>query len=90
VPSVSLLSEHVTRAQLASLLARAAGELGHDVQSVTPDFPDVGGGDHAGNIGWAAEHGIINGFDDGTFGPNRSATRGQSASMFVRWLTLVE
>ena len=36
---------------------------------------------HAAGIHWAAEHGLIGGYQDGKFGPHDSVTRGQLASI---------
>jgi CSLREA domain-containing protein len=83
-------SDEVTRAQLASLIARATSELGVEVVASTPTFSDVGPGVHTGNIGWASKAGIVEGYDDDTFRPNNHATRAQTASMLVRWLSDVE
>ena len=83
-------SDEVTRAQLASLIARATGELGVEVVTSTPAFTDVGPGVHTGNIGWASDAGIVEGYDDNTFRPNNHATRAQTASMLVRWLSGIE
>jgi hypothetical protein len=83
-------SAPVTRAQLISLIARASATLGVDTTPVPPPYTDVAGSVHADNIGWAADVGIAQGFADGTFGPNRSVTRAQSASFVVRWLSTIE
>lgn len=77
----------VTRAQLASLIARATEATGVSASPTDPPFSDVSGGPHAGNIGWASSQGIIEGYGASTFGPNHSATRAQTASVIIRWLT---
>lgn len=41
-------------------------------------------------IRWAAEHGILSGYGDGSFAPKDRATRGQTAAIlerYVRWLS---
>jgi hypothetical protein len=76
----------VERAQLASLVARATEELGGDVTRSDPPYVDVAEGPHAGNIGWASDTGIIEGYEDGTFRPTGTATRAQTGAILVRWL----
>ena len=77
----------LTRGQTASILAAAAGLEADDVAS----FPDVDGNAHAAAIAALTEHGVISGFDDGTFRPNAEVTRGQFASFTARLLpTLAE
>jgi len=39
---------------------------------------------HAGAIGALVNAGIINGYGDGTFGPDNTATRAQTAAMLSR------
>ena len=34
---------------------------------------------------WAANNGIVNGYDDGTFRPNRPASRGHMAAILARY-----
>lgn len=72
----------LTRAQFASVIARAAG-LG--TSTATP-FTDVRGGTHAGAIAAASEAGFILGFADGTFRPNAPIKRDQMAALLFRWL----
>jgi hypothetical protein len=72
----------LTRAQFASVIARAAG-LG--TSTATP-FTDVPGGTHAGAIAAASEAGFILGFEDGTFRPNAAIKRDQMAALLYRWL----
>jgi len=52
----------------------------------TDAFPDVSEGNtHHNNIGWADENGVVRGFGDGTFRPDRNITRGQAATMFAQY-----
>lgn len=49
-------------------------------------FNDVDDGSaHADGIHWAAEHGLIDGYDDGTFRPHANLTRGQFATILKRY-----
>jgi SpoIID/LytB domain protein len=71
----------VTRAQMASFLARAIG-----LRAVAPDgsFRDVSDGPHAGNIHAIAEEGITRGCDSDRYCPNDTVRRGQMASFLYR------
>jgi hypothetical protein len=72
----------VTRAQLASIVARAAGLE----PSEERPFEDVDDGPHADNIAAAHEAGLVRGYEDGTFRPSQSIARDQIASVLFRWL----
>ncbi|MTV24699.1 hypothetical protein FTX61_04590 [Nitriliruptoraceae bacterium ZYF776] len=68
----------VTRAQMATLLARAA-----DLPAGGTRFPDVPVGHvHADGVAAVGDAGI-RGFDDGTFRPGAAVTRGQMATFLV-------
>lgn len=74
--------ETMNRAQAAKVLDMACGVEGDEANKKT--FPDVNEGD------WfyepvmdMASVGIINGFGDGTFGPEKNVTRAQYAKMAV-------
>ncbi|HSK21791.1 MAG TPA: S-layer homology domain-containing protein, partial [Egicoccus sp.] len=74
----------ITRGQLASLLAAAAG-LDHATPSA---FDDTDRSAHAGAVAALVETGIVGGFGDGTFRPGQPVSRDQAASMlhrFVEW-----
>jgi 2',3'-cyclic-nucleotide 2'-phosphodiesterase / 3'-nucleotidase len=73
----------VTRAQLASMVARAGGLTPSDARP----FRDVTGGPHAGAIAAAEEAGLVEGYADGTFRPNQPIQRAQIAVVLDRWLT---
>jgi hypothetical protein len=74
-------AEEVTRAQVASFLARSLG-----LRAVgTSPFPDVAQGTaHAGAITALAEAGIARGEPDGSYRPGEPVTRGQLASLLAR------
>ena len=71
-----------SRAMIVSILHRLEGS-----PSVgTSDFSDVANGAwYADPVAWAAENGIVAGFEDGTFGPNDPITREQMASILYRY-----
>ena len=73
----------VTRAMLATVLYRQAGSP--DVQNASA-FPDVNPGEWYGKaIAWAADAGVVTGYPDGTFDPNKAVTRQELATMFYRY-----
>jgi hypothetical protein len=74
-------SESVTRAQMASFLARAAG-----LAEVAPDgrFADVRSGTHAGNIHAIADEGITRGCRSGYYCPDDPVAREQMTSFLYR------
>jgi len=74
---------NMTRVEFTALLARALG-----LQMASADrFTDVAAGSwYAGAVGSAVQAGLINGFADGTFGPEQLITREQAAVMLERAL----
>lgn len=78
----------VTRAQLATLLVR---QLDLELDGDVPTFDDVAKDHpHAKTIAIAASHGVVSGYDDGTFRPERDLTRAQAATMLVRAFEVAE
>ena len=74
----------VTRAMFVTLLGRLHGL--HEDFVAPISFSDVAEGDwYAPYVTWASLSGIVNGFDDGTFAPNREITREQMALILVRY-----
>ncbi|MDE0170414.1 MAG: S-layer homology domain-containing protein [bacterium] len=75
----------VTRAQMASFLARA-----FELPGGTPGrFSDTAGSPHAKNIDKLAEAGITAGCGQGRYCPDRAVTRAQMATFLARALKLV-
>ena len=73
----------LSRGQFATVLYRMAGEP--DVE-YTPKFPDVD--DHlfySKAVIWASQTGVINGYENGSFGPADFITREQMATMMYRY-----
>ena len=69
-----------TRAQFASMIANAMGyEANPDAKSAFPDVADDFWGKAA--INFCVENGILSGYDDGTFQPNKAITRQEAASI---------
>ena len=80
--------DHITRAEFAAIYARMSGA---DLTSYssTP-FKDVKAGDwYFGAVAWAAEKGIINGYE-GRFNPYEEITRQDMAVIAVRYAKNVE
>ncbi len=72
----------LSRAMVVTVLYRLSGSqyTGH------ADFTDVP--DHAwyaNAVAWAAEYHIVNGYGDGSFGPNNAITREQLAAMLYQY-----
>lgn len=69
---------NLTRAMMAAVLYNL--ENGSAATSGT--FNDVESGQwYADAVNWAAEHGIVNGYEDGTYRPNDNLTREQMAAI---------
>jgi glucose/arabinose dehydrogenase len=81
---------HVTRAQVATIVALALDEVAAQHEDLEPlpaagsPFPDTDGSVHEDNIARLSEVGVIVGYDDGTFRPGEAVTRGQLATMLAR------
>lgn len=81
-------NNNVTRAEYATMLMRAFGEatVPSDVQ-----FTDVESGEwYTEAIGKAVALGVVNGYDDGTFGINDNITREDMMVMAYRTMTAFE
>lgn len=90
--NVFLPESPVTRAQFLAMLAKASSGL--DVtQSATAGFADVSDQEwYYHYVNWGFEKGIVQGFDESTFGPDANITREQMAVMlsnFTRSADLV-
>ncbi len=73
----------MTRGMMATVLFRLDGEV---KSGKSVDFSDVVADDwFAAAVDWAAEAGVINGYTDGTFGPNSSITREELVVMVYRY-----
>lgn len=73
----------MSRATLATVLYRAAGE---PEVMVEDSFPDTDAGEWYSNaVAWCAEHEYINGYDDGRIGTNDPVTREQFTAILWRY-----
>ena len=78
-----------TRAQFAAMIANAMGyESKPDTKSMFPDVPDSYWGVEA--INFCAENGIISGYEDGTFQPEKAITRQEAAAILNNAFELAE
>ncbi|MBR2594078.1 MAG: carbohydrate-binding domain-containing protein [Firmicutes bacterium] len=72
-----------SRAMVAAILYRLAGSPEVEYKAL---FSDISEGKwYSDAVIWAAENGIVSGFNDGTFGPDKSITREELASMLHRY-----
>jgi hypothetical protein len=74
----------MTRAQLASVLARSLRASGVELPDGPEIFEDVTGGPHAQNIHDLAAAGVIKGRSESAFDPGAPVQRAQVISMLVR------
>ena len=75
----------VTRGQMASFLARLVAAAGVELPTAPADaFGDDDGTTHEADINALAAAGIVEGYDDGTYGPGDPVRRDQMASFLLR------
>lgn len=73
----------VNRAEFAAILAAGLG-LSAD-NAAASGFADVSAGDwYSRDVAAAAQYGLINGFGDGTFRPDKTITRAEAMAMLAR------
>ena len=76
----------ITRGMIVTVLYRAAGE---PAVSGEVSFTDVPAGRYYSNaVLWAAANGITSGYSDGSFRPNRTATRQEVVTFLYRYAKL--
>ena len=75
--------DNMTRAELTTVLYRLAGEPQVEYSEIFPDVPDNAW--YTDAVTWAAQNGIVEGYDDGTFKPNNSLQRDHMAAIFYRY-----
>lgn len=82
----------ITRAELASLLARVIRQQAGPVQATAAPFADAGQipAWAKEDIELAAAKGIIKGYPDQTFRANQEVTRAETAAMVLRCLNLLQ
>lgn len=86
-PGVFSPDQTVTRGQIVTILHRMAGE---PAASGAVRFPDVSAGSYyARAVSWAADQGIVTGFSDGTFQPDRAVSREQMVAILWRYADML-
>jgi hypothetical protein len=75
----------ITRAEFAALVVRSLGLKTVDGATAGATFSDVNSSEwYAGVVATAVKAGLIDGYEDGTFRPERHITREELAAMVVR------
>ena len=73
-------NDPVTRGQVATILWNLQGNPAPEAGAKT--FPDVGSGAYYSTaVAWASSVGVVNGYGDGSFKPNKNVTREELATM---------
>ena len=79
-------TKSMSRSMFVTVLGRLCGAVEHD----TGKFPDVKKGSwYAGYVGWASENGIVGGYTDGTFKPDKTITREEAAAVIDRFIGFI-
>ena len=76
-------ADFVTRGEFLEALCNLSGAAAVGAQDAFADVPAEGG--IAGIVRWAVGHKIVNGYGNGTFGPDDPVTREQAAAMIYRY-----
>lgn len=72
----------MTRAMFVTVLARLSG----DTLTEQTSFSDVPAGQwYSAAVSWAAENGIVLGYPDGTFAPDKAVSREDAMTLLVRF-----
>gem|GEM_PF-2210959 len=74
----------ITREQLAVMLAKAAGSSGSSTASSFKDASKISSW-ASSSVAYAAEKGWISGYSDGSFGPQKQASRAEVCAMLWRF-----
>ncbi len=81
--------EKITRGMFVTILYRMAGKPEIN-EELAKDFPDVKeGAYYEKSVKWASSIGIVNGFEDGTFGPNKPIIRQDLIIMFRKYVNKI-
>ncbi|WP_046227360.1 S-layer homology domain-containing protein [Paenibacillus dauci] len=80
-------NRNITRAEFAAVAVRAFGLV--DRQGAGRSFSDVAGGSwYQDYVGTAADYGLLTGYADGTFKPDRNISREEAIAILVRAIQL--
>lgn len=81
--------EKITRGMFVTILYRMAGSPEID-ESLAKNFPDVKENMYYTQaVKWASSIGIVNGFEDGTFGPDKNILRQDLVIMFRQYVNKI-
>ena len=82
-------NDSITRAEIVTMVYRYSGS---PTVSGVPNFTDAAsvGAWARDAIIWATSVGVVNGYTDGSFGPNKTALRSEMAAMLHRYLEFVK
>ena len=76
--------DNITRGQVVVILWRMANQP--KPSGGTKSFPDVKNGSYYYNaVQWASSIGVVSGYENGTFGPDKNVTREQLAVMLANY-----
>lgn len=75
----------MTRAELVTVLWRMAGSPVETARTYFSDVQSGGSWDYTAAVNWAANHGYVTGYEDGTFRPNREISRQELAVILWRY-----
>lgn len=78
----------VTRSEFTSYITKALG-IYHTGELYHQNFEDLEEDDKSRAVNAAMAYGIISGYPDGSFGPNRSITREEAMTMYAKAIDLV-
>lgn len=83
-------NDPITREQMAVIFARYADYMQISLETGTPNFKDAGdiSGWAVEDVGKANASGLLVGYGDGTFRPQRTAIRAEVATVFQRFMAL--
>ena len=82
-------NDSITRAEIVTMIYRYSGS---PTVSGVPNFTDAAsvGAWARDAIIWATSVGVVNGYTDGSFGPNKTALRSEMAAMLHRYMEFVK
>ena len=91
-PSTFAPTQPLTRAQLVKMLACfAADDAAIKAAAGEKKFKDVPSDKwYAGHVNWAAEQGVTNGYEDGSFRPEASVSRQETATLAARFAAVTD
>ena len=91
-PTTFAPSEPLTRAQLMKMLACfAADEAAIKAAAAASMFTDVAASKwYTGYVNWAADQGVTKGYEDGSFRPDQSVSRAETATLADRFASVTD